>query len=67
MIDFLENELSIGDDVVFLNHSKTSSSLANGIVIALTERMVRVENDKGIYLRSPDKVVKIDCWGVVCD
>lgn len=40
MTDFLKQELKVGDQVVYLMHSKTSAWLQRGRVIRMTERYV---------------------------
>ena len=57
--DFLGADLQVGDWLVYLEHSRTSSKLIKGEVIKITEKMLTV---KGASERrvSFDKVVKIN-------
>ena len=57
MIDFLHNELSIGDHVVY--SYENSTSLYSGHIIGFAERVVRVEDERGTFLKNPRNVVKI--------
>lgn len=55
-IDFLGQELNVGDDVVYLNHSRTSSSLGRGKITSMSEHTVTIDL---ATRRAEYKVVKI--------
>lgn len=57
-IDFLGQELNVGDDVVFLNHCRTSSSLGRGKITSVSEHTVVIDL---ATRRAEYKVVKIPC------
>ncbi len=58
--DFLNNQLEIGDEVVYVKYNGTSAELMKGKVVGLTEKMVRVESEgRSPRLVSGYKVVKI--------
>ena len=60
MCDFVGKELKIGDEVAYVNYSRTSSNLRRGVVSGFTNKMVYVKDHTGgIYMKSPYKVVKI--------
>ena len=44
MRDFLGNEIKVGDEAVYIDHFKTSSSLKMGKVIGFTEKRVKKEH-----------------------
>jgi hypothetical protein len=54
--DFLEQEIRIGDNVVYLQHYKTSSSLNKSVVVGIADKMVKLENGK---LKCPHLMVVI--------
>ena len=54
--DFVGNELSIGDDVVYLLHSKTSSHFVESKVERFTDKCVFMVDGKRKEL---NKVIKI--------
>lgn len=56
MKDFLGNELAVGDQVVYLTHTRTSSSLNKGVIKKITPKMVSIEGDS---YRNPIHVVKV--------
>ena len=59
MCDFLGNKLEVGDKVVYLQHTRTSSHLVKGTVLIFTPKMVTVRSDSGFLTsKSPDKMVK---------
>lgn len=68
MVDFLGQELNVGDKVVGLAHQKTSSTLLLGTVSKITEKMVAIETIKkepdwryGNVIRlTPEKIVKVN-------
>lgn len=43
MVDFLGNEIKVGDPVVIVNPMKTSKRFVEGIVCGFTKCMVKVE------------------------
>lgn len=57
-IDFLGQELNVGDNVVFLNHYRTSSNLGQGKITSMTEHTVTIDL---ATRRAEYKVVKIPC------
>lgn len=65
MKDFLGKELNIGDEVVYLNHSRTSSTLRRGIVMRFTPMKIEIESysEDGRHLwndtKYPRHVVKV--------
>ncbi len=70
MKDYLERDLSIGDQVVFLTHTKTSSFLSLGIIEKFTKEKILIRDITGkkyfynmkydnITIRDKTKVVKI--------
>lgn len=54
--DFLGNELSVGDDVVFLNYNGTSASLERGKIKKVAEHTAEI----GIKRRAEYKIVKVN-------
>ena len=56
MKDFLANELQIGDDVVYIEHSKNLSCYVKSRISHLTNKYVVMENKSR---KLPVKVVKI--------
>lgn len=52
--DFLGNELSIGDDVVFLNYNVTSASLERGKITKVSEHTAEINGKR----RAEYKIVK---------
>lgn len=62
MKDFLENEICVGDRIVYCKYNKTNASLYKGTVEGITEKMVKIVYDNyGMRLStvSPDKIVVI--------
>lgn len=55
MTDFLGNELNIGDAVVYIQHSKSSSCYEKSNIVRFTEKCIVMENGKR---KAADKVVK---------
>lgn len=55
--DFLGNELSIGDDVVFLTYKRTSASLEHGKITKVSEHAAEIN---GINRRAEYKIVKVN-------
>ena len=70
MKDFLGRELNVGDEVVYLSHSRTSSNMYRGIVVEFTPCKVRIEtytaDGEGAWpqLKFPYHVVKVN-WSEV--
>lgn len=56
MVDFLGNELKPGDDVVYVFHCSTSSTLIKSKVDRLTPKTVVMKDGS---IKEPSKVVKI--------
>ena len=54
--DFLGNELSIGDDVVFLNYNGTSASLERGTITRVSEHTAEISGKR----RAEYKIVKVN-------
>lgn len=54
--DFLGNELSIGDDVVFLNYNGTSANLERGKVTRVSEHTAEISGKR----RAEYKIIKIN-------
>lgn len=54
--DFLGNELSIGDYVVFLNYNVTSASLESGIITRVSEHTAEISGKR----RAEYKIVKVN-------
>lgn len=54
--DFLGNELSIGDDVVFLNYNGTSASLECGKITKVSEHTAEMSGKR----RAEYKIVKVN-------
>lgn len=54
--DFLGNELSIGDDVVFLNYNGTSADLARGKITKVSEKTAEINGKR----RAEYKIVKVN-------
>lgn len=44
MIDFLGQELHIGDNVVYCRHERTSTNLTKTKIIGFTDKMVKIES-----------------------
>lgn len=62
MKDFLDNELNIEDEVVYLYHVRTSSELKKGKIINITNKMVKIETSteyNGTTYKQPDKIIDI--------
>lgn len=55
--DFLGNELSIGDDVVFLSYYGTSASLERGIITRVSEHTAEISGGKR---RAEYKIIKVN-------
>lgn len=55
--DFLGNELSIGDDVVFLNYNGTSASLERGKITKVFEHTAEISGKKR---RAEYKIVSVN-------
>ena len=55
--DFLGNELSIGDDVVFLNYNGTSASLERGKITKVSEHTAEIRGKKR---RAEYKIIKVN-------
>ena len=58
MRDFLGNEIKVGDEAVYIDHFKTSSSLKMGKVIGFTEKRVKFEGRS----KEPEKVIDISAF-----
>lgn len=54
--DFLGNELSIGDDVVFLNYNGTSASLERGKITKVSEHTAEISGKR----RAEYKIIKVN-------
>lgn len=54
--DFLGNELSIGDDVVFLNYNGTSASLERGKITRVSEHTAEISGKR----RAEYKIIKVN-------
>lgn len=54
--DFLGNELSIGDYVVFLNYNGTSSNLESGIITRVSEHTAEISGKR----RAEYKIIKVN-------
>lgn len=54
--DFLGNELSIGDDVVFLNYNGTSASLGRGKITRVSEQTAEISGKR----RAEYKIIKVN-------
>lgn len=54
--DFLGNELSIGDYVVFLNYNGTSSNLESGIITRVSEHTAEISGIR----RAEYKIIKVN-------
>ena len=65
MKDFLGRELKVGDEVLYLIHTRTSSYLRRGVVSGFTPMKIRMktfhENGKEAWdeLKFPHHVVKV--------
>lgn len=62
MKDFIGKDLYVGDHIIFINHSKTSSCLNEGYVVRFTNTMVVTDKiflNKNVKVK-PEKVVKIN-------
>lgn len=59
--DFLGNELSVGDDVVFLNYNGTSASLERGKITRASEHTAEINGKR----RAEYKIVKVGIGGRV--
>ena len=60
MKDFLDNEVTIGDEVVYLYHVRRSSELKKGKIINITNKMVKIETSveyNGVTYKQPDKII----------
>lgn len=56
MTDFLKRPISIGDTVVYLSHSRSSSHFYKDVVIGLSPSMVLLKTTK----KSPDKLIVVN-------
>lgn len=56
MKDFVGNELSVGDDVVYLFHSKTSSHFVKSKIERFTDKCVFMVDGRR---KEPNKVIKV--------
>lgn len=56
MKDFVGNELNVGNDVVYLFHSKTSSCFVKSKIERFTDKCVFMADGKR---KEPDKIIKI--------
>ncbi len=54
--DFIGNELSIGDDVVFLNYNVSSASLERGIITRVSEHTAEISGKR----RAEYKIIKVN-------
>lgn len=54
--DFFGNELSIGDDVVFLNYNVTSASLERGKITKVSEHTAEISGKR----RAEYKIIKVN-------
>lgn len=54
--DFLGNELSIGDDVVFLNYNGTSANLERGKITNVSEKTAEISGKR----RAEYKIVRVN-------
>lgn len=54
--DFCGNELSIGDDVVFLNYNVTSASLERGKITRVSEHTAEISGKR----RAEYKIIKVN-------
>ena len=54
--DFLGNELSIGDDVVFLNYNVSSASLERGKITRVSEHTAEISGKR----RAEYKIIKVN-------
>lgn len=54
--DFLGNELSIGDDVVFLNYNVTSASLERGKITRVSEHTAEISGKR----RAEYKIIRVN-------
>lgn len=54
--DFLGNELSTGDDVVFLNYNGTSASLERGKITKVSEHTAEISGKR----RAEYKIIKVN-------
>lgn len=54
--DFLGNELSVGDDVVFLNYNGTSASLERGKITKAAEHTAEISGKR----RAEYKIIKVN-------
>lgn len=62
MKDFLNNELNIGDEVVYLYYARTSAELKIGKIIKITDKMVKIETSSqynGATYKQSDKIIDI--------
>lgn len=57
LVDFLGQELHIGDNVVYCRHERTSSKLTKTKIIGFTDKMVKIENGSWGNVW-PDKLIK---------
>ena len=56
MTDYLGQELSVGDKIVYITHFNTSSHFQTGIIKKINPKTISIEGDT---YRSPDKIVKV--------
>lgn len=55
--DFIGQELHVGDEIVYLQHYKTSSYLNQGVIKSLSEKTATMEN---LRRKAHDKIIKIN-------
>lgn len=56
MKDFVGNKLSVGDDIVYLVHEKTSSYFVKSKIERFTDKCIFMTDGRR---KEPDKVIKI--------
>lgn len=56
MVDFLKQELQIGDWVVYLMHSKTSAWFEKGRIIRMTDKYICLDTGRR---KLPEHAVKV--------
>lgn len=56
MKDYIGRDLSVGDKIVYVTHTQTSSWLEVGEIEKVTPKKVLI---KGIGYRSQDKIIKV--------
>jgi len=57
MVDFLRQELHIGDNVVYCRHERTSTNLTKTKIVGFTDKMVKIESGSWGNVW-PDKLIK---------